>query len=505
MSSSTSKTPTTSFCRAEEPGAECFGSQVAGLSEGAETADFDCVVIGGGPGGYVAAIRLAQLKKKVVVVDRDRLGGVCLNYGCIPSKALIHAAHVFEAAGHSEELGIRSGGVTLDVEKLQAWKGTVVAKLTGGVAQLLKGNGAEALIGEATVVSAGLVRVKTKDGVKDLTTRAVIVATGARAVDLPFARFDGEAIISSKEALELKTIPKSMVVIGGGIIGLEIASFLAKFGTKITVVEMLEEVLPGIDVDCTRVVKKALRGHGVEFFTKATAKSVERVAGVAKVTFVTEEGATRVVEVDKVLVSVGLRPNVEGSGLEALAIKRAEKGGWILTDDRQMTNVAGVYAIGDCTGPPYLAHRASKQGIVAAEVIAGLPSASDFRAMPGAIFTDPEIATVGLTEEQAKAQGLEVFLGKVPFGAVGKSIAINAPDGFVKLIFDKNTKALVGAHLVGHGVSEIISELALALELGATAEDIALTVHPHPTMPEGIMEAAEAALGHSIHFMGARR
>jgi len=473
--------------------------------EGGQTADFDCVVIGGGPGGYVAAIRLAQLKQKVVVVERDRLGGVCLNYGCIPSKALIHAAHVFEAAGHSEELGIRSGGVSLDAEKLQAWKGTVVAKLTGGVAQLLKGNGAEALIGDATVASPTLVEVTTKVGVKELSTRAVIVATGASAIDLPFARFDGATVISSKEALELKSIPKTMVVIGGGVIGLEIASCLAKFGTKITVIEMLEEVLPGVDVDCIRVVKKALRGHGVEFFTKAAARNVEKTGSGALVTFVTEEGETKVVEVDKVLVSVGLRPNVEGFGIEALGVKRAEKGGWVLTDDRQATNVPGIYAIGDCTGPPYLAHRASKQGIVAAEVIAGRPSAADFRAMPGAIFTDPEIATVGLTEEQAKAQGMEILVGKVPFGAVGKSIAINAPDGFVKLLFDKNTKAIVGAHLVGAGVSEIISELALALELGATADDIALTVHPHPTMPEGIMEAAEAALGRSIHFMGARR
>lgn len=484
---------------------ECFGSQVARMLGGEDTADYDCVVIGGGPGGYVAAIRLAQLKKKVIVVDRDRLGGVCLNYGCIPSKALIHAAHVFESAGHSEEIGVRSGGVTLDVEKLQGWKGTVVSKLTGGVAALLKGNGAEALIGDAEVASPGLVRVKTKDGAKELTTRAVIIATGARPVELPFAKYDRQTIISSKEALELKAIPKTMVVIGGGIIGLEIASFLAKFGTKITVIEMLEEVLPGIDVDCVRIVKKSLRAHGVEFFTKAAAKAVEKTAHGAKVTFTTEEGETKVVEVEKVLVSVGLRPNVEGFGLEALAVKRAEKGGWILTDDRQATSVAGVYAIGDCTGPPYLAHRASKQGIVAAEVIAGLPSASDFRAMPGAIFTDPEVATVGVTEDQAKAQGLEVVVGKVPFGAVGKSIAMNAPDGFVKLLFDKTTKSLVGAHIVGAGASELISELALALELGATAEDIALTVHPHPTMPEGIMEAAEAALGHSIHFMGARR
>ena len=484
---------------------ECFGAQVNRLLGGENAADYDCVVIGGGPGGYVAAIRLAQLKKKVVVVDKDRLGGVCLNYGCIPSKALIHAAHVYESAGHSEEIGITAGGVKLDVAKLQAWKGTVVSKLTGGVAQLLKGNGAEALIGEAAILAPTLVKVKTKDGEKELHTRSIIVATGARAIDLPFARFDRETILSSKEALELTSIPKSMVVIGGGIIGLEIASFLAKFGTKITVVEMLEEVLPGIDVDCTRVVKKSLRGHGVEFFTKAAAKNVEKTAGGAKVTFTTEEGETKVVEVEKVLVSVGLRPNVEGFGLETIAVKRAEKGGWILADERQLTSVPGVYAIGDCTGPPYLAHRASKQGIVAAEVIAGLPSASDFRAMPGAIFTDPEIANVGLTEEQAKAQGVDYFVGKVPFGAVGKSIAMNAPDGFVKLLFDKNTKSIIGAHIVGLGASELISELALAVELGATVEDIALTVHPHPTMPEGIMEAAEAALGHSIHFMGAKR
>src|SRR5690349_17732381 len=226
MSSSTSRTRTTSCCEAGGRGVECFGSQVAALLEGGQTADYDCVVIGGGPGGYVAAIRLAQLKKKVVVVDRDRLGGVCLNYGCIPSKALIHAAHVFESAGKSEDIGIRTAGVTVDVAKLQAWKSSVVSKLTGGVAQLLKGNGAEALIGEAMVVSPTLVRVKTTDGVQELTTRAVVVATGARAIDLPFARFDRETIISSKEALEFRAVPKSTAVIGGGIIGLEIASFL---------------------------------------------------------------------------------------------------------------------------------------------------------------------------------------------------------------------------------------------------------------------------------------
>lgn len=466
---------------------------------------YDCVVIGGGPGGYVAGIRLAQLKQKVVVVERDRLGGVCLNYGCIPSKALIHAAHTYDAAGHSEEMGIRAPGIALDVEKLQAWKGAVVSKLTGGVAALLRGNGAEALVGEAEIVSPTLVRVKTSEGVKELNTRSVIVATGARAVDLPFARFDRTTILSSKEALELKAIPKSMVVIGGGIIGLEIASFLAKFGTKITVIEMLEEVLPGVDVDCTRVVKKALKGHGVEFFTKATAKNVEKTGAGARVTFVTEENETKVIEVDKVLVSVGLRPNVEGFGLEALGVKRAEKGGWVLTDDRQATSVPGVFAIGDCTGPPYLAHRASKQGVVAAEVIAGMPSASDFRAMPGAVFTDPEIAMVGLTEEQAKAQGLELLVGKVPFGAIGRAVTMNATEGFVKLLFDKASKSLVGAHLVGAGAADLISELALAVELGATAEDLALTVHPHPTMPEAIMEAAEAALGHSIHFMAPKR
>jgi dihydrolipoamide dehydrogenase len=467
-------------------------------------ADFDAVVIGAGPGGYVAAIRLAQLKKKVAVVERDRVGGVCLNYGCIPSKALIHAAHTFEAAGGSAEMGI-SASPSLDATKLQAWKDSVVKRLTGGVAQLLKGNGAELVVGQAHIASPTLVRVKTSDGTRDLSTKAVIVATGGRPVELPFARFDGEVILSSKEALEFNEVPTSVAVIGGGIIGLEITSFLARFGTRVTVIEMLDEVLPGIDSDCVRVVKKALRGHGVEFFTGAKAKAVERRGGRAEVTFETKEGETRKLEVDRVLVSVGVRPNVEGFGLEDVGVKRAERGGWITVNERQETSVPGVFAIGDCTGPPYLAHRASKQGIVAAEVIAGEPSASDWRAMPGAIFTDPEIATVGLTAEQAKAEGHEVVEGKVPFGAIGKAIAINAADGFVKLVFDRQSKQLLGAHLVGPGVSDLISELALAMEMGATATDLALTVHPHPTLPEGIMEAAEAALGHAIHFMGPAR
>ncbi|HEX9708992.1 MAG TPA: dihydrolipoyl dehydrogenase [Candidatus Thermoplasmatota archaeon] len=467
-------------------------------------AEYDAVVVGAGPGGYVAAIRLAQLKKKVAVVERDRVGGVCLNYGCIPSKALIHAAHTFEAAGGSAQMGI-DATPKLDAARLQAWKEGVVRKLTGGVAQLLKGNGAEVVAGEATVASPTLVRVKGRDGTRDLATKAVVVATGGRAVELPFARFDGEVVLSSKEALELAQIPGSVAVIGGGIIGLEITSFLARFGTHVTVIEMLEEVLPGVDTDCVRVVKKALRGHGVEFFTGAKAKSVERRGGGARVEFGTKEGEAKSIDVDRVLVSVGVRPNVEGFGLEELGVKRAERGGWVLVNERQETSVPGVFAVGDCTGPPYLAHRASKQGIVAAEVIAGEPAAADWRAMPGAIFTDPEIATVGLTAEQARAEGRDIVEGKVPFGAIGKAVAINATEGFVKLLFDKQGKQLVGAHLVGPGVSDLISELALAMEMGATADDIALTVHPHPTLPEGIMEAAEAALGRAIHFMGPPR
>lgn len=467
-------------------------------------ADYDAVVIGAGPGGYVAAIRLAQLKKKVAVVERDRVGGVCLNYGCIPSKALIHAAHTFEAAGNSSQMGIEAKP-TLDAARLQAWKGSVVKRLTGGVARLLKGNGAEVVEGEAEIASPTLVRVKTADGTRDLSTKAVIVATGGRAVELPFARFDREVIISSKEALEFTQVPRSVAVIGGGIIGLEITSFLARFGAHVTVIEMLDEVLPGVDTDCVRVVKKSLRGHGVEFFTGAKAQSVERRGSRADVTFETKDKETKKIEVDRVLVSVGVRPNVEGFGLENVGVKRAEKGGWIVVDDQQRTSIRGVFAIGDCTGPPYLAHRASKQGIVAAEVIAGEPAAADWRAMPGAIFTDPEIATVGLTADQAKAEGHTVVEGKVPFGAIGKAVALNATDGFVKLVFDKESYQLLGAHMVGPGVSDLVSELALAMEMGATATDIALTVHPHPTLPEGVMEAAEAALGKAIHFMGAPR
>ncbi len=466
--------------------------------------DYDAVVIGAGPGGYVAAIRLAQLKKKVAVVERDRVGGVCLNYGCIPSKALIHAAHTYQMAGGSSQMGIEASP-TLDAARMQAWKDTVVKKLTGGVSQLLKGNGAEVVAGEAEVASPTLVRVKTREGTRDLNTKAVVIATGGRAVELPFARFDGEVILSSKEALELRQIPRSMAVIGGGIIGLEITSIFSRFGTKVTVVEMLEEVLPGVDTDCVRVVKKALRGQGVEFFTGAKAKTVDRRGSRAKVTFETGGGEVKEIEVDRVLVSVGVRPNVEDFGLENLGVKRAQEGGWITVNERQEASVPGVYAVGDCTGPPYLAHRASKQGIVAAEVIAGEPAAADWRAMPGAIFTDPEIATVGLTAEEAKAEGRDIIEGKIPFAAIGKAVAMNATDGFLKLLFDKETKQLVGAHIVGPGASDLISELALAMEMGATAHDLALTVHPHPTLPEGVMEAAEAALGKAIHFMGGRR
>jgi dihydrolipoamide dehydrogenase len=459
----------------------------------------DVVVLGSGPAGYVCAIRLAQLGKKVTVVDRGDVGGVCLNVGCIPSKALIYAGTLVDKMKSSSEMGISVSGVKVDMKKLMAWKGTVVKKLTGGVAGLLKANGCTFLAGDAKFTGPKTMEVKSSSGTTTLTFNQCVVATGSRPTHIPGIEVDQKRIWDSTGALAQAELPKSLLCIGGGYIGLELGTFYAKMGTKVTVVEAAPNLLSGVDPDLTRVVAKHLTKRGVEVFTSTQVKGVKPSKKGVEVTLQTAEGKAKTVSVDAVLVTVGRKPNSDNLGLEKAGVRLDQKG-FITVDAQRRTNVSHVYAIGDIAGQPLLAHKGSKEGLVAAEAIAGKRAAYDVLAMPAVIFTDPEVATVGLTEAEARQKGMSVTVGQFPFAANGRALSVNEGDGFVKMIGDAKSGRLLGVHVVGPEASNLISEAALAIEMGAQVEDLALTVHPHPTLPETLMEAAEATLGHAIHI-----
>ncbi len=464
--------------------------------------NYDAVVIGGGPGGYVCSIRLGQLKQKVVCIEKEEVGGVCLNWGCVPSKALISASHTFEKMKDSAIMGLTvEGTVKHDVAKMQEWKGGIVKKLTGGVRGLLRGNGAELVIGEARVTGPNTVEVKTKEGtVETFQAKAIVIATGSSTIEIPTFKFDGKQIIGAKEAVSLKEVPKRMLVIGGGVIGLELGCVYQKFGSQITVVEATPNLLPGIDTDVSAVVEKKMVKHGAKIMKNAKAAGYEKNAdGSLSVRIDLGEGKFDTVVCDTVLVAVGMRPNGAGLGLEEAGVK-VERG-FVPSDKQGRTNVPSIYSIGDVSGQPMLAHKASKEGEVVAEVIAGHKAAKDWVAIPGAIFTDPEVAVAGLTEEQAKAKGLEIRVGKFPFSALGRAMAVNETDGFFKVVADKTTHELLGVQIVGPSATDLISEGALALEMRAFLEDIGLTIHPHPTLGEGFMEAAMGGLGHAVHIL----
>jgi dihydrolipoamide dehydrogenase len=462
---------------------------------------YDVIVIGGGPGGYPCSIRLGQLKQKVVCIEKDEFGGVCLNWGCVPSKALIAATHTLEKVKHGAAFGLLAENPRLDTNKVQDWKEGIVKKLTGGVRGLLKGNGAEMIYGDARITGKDTVVVKTREGgTEELkATKGIVVATGATTIEIPAFKFDGKQIIGAKEAVSLREIPKRMLIIGGGIIGLELGGVYEKFGSQVTVVEALPVLLNGVDRDCAAVVEKAYKKAGIEMIVNAKAAGYEKQKDGSLAVRVEVEGQTRTIETDVVLVAVGMRPNGAGLGLEELGVKIER--GVIPTDQFGKTNIPGIYAIGDCSSMPMLAHKATKEGEVVAEIIAGHKAAKDWVGMPAGIFTDPEIATVGLTEEQAKAKGVEVKIGKFPFAALGRAMAVNETEGFFKIVSDKKTGEVLGIHIVGPSATDLISEGALALEMHAFLEDIGLTIHPHPTLGEGMMEASLNGLGHAIHIM----
>ena len=463
---------------------------------------YDAIVIGAGPGGYVAAIRCAQLGLKTVCIDKEYLGGVCLNWGCIPSKALISASKLYERMQNADVMGITAEGVKVDVAKMQEWKGGIVKKLTGGVGQLLKANGSDIIMGAAKLKSKNTVEVKDQDG-KTQTLQAkkgIILATGASTITIPGMEPDGETIITAREAVSLTEAPKSMVVIGGGVIGLELGMVYQKLGTKLTVVELMKQLLPGTDKDLVKVVEKHLKKGKADIHLEAKAEKVEKTGKGAKVTVATKDGKSTTVECDKVLVAVGFRPNSKNIGLEDVGVKTDDRGN-VKVDDKLQTSVPGIYSIGDLNGPPFLAHKASKEGEIAAEIIAGHKSAVDWMGMPAAIFTDPEIATVGMTEAQAKEQGKKVKVGKFPFAASGRAMSVLETDGFIKTIIDEEDNRLLGVGIVGPEASDLISEAALAMEMCAFAEDVALTIHPHPTLGEAMMEAFKHSLKEAIHIM----
>jgi dihydrolipoamide dehydrogenase len=466
---------------------------------------FDAIVLGGGPGGYVCAIRLAQLGLKTACVELEEVGGICLNWGCIPSKALITNAHHYQRLQHLAAQGISVGEVAVDVGVMQAWKDGIIHKLTSGIRALFKGNGVSLIAGRGKLTSARQLEVTHADGsVTQLeASRAIVVATGSSTIEVPGFEFDGKRIIGARQAVSLQAVPKRLLVIGGGVIGLELGMVYQSFGAELIVVELTNALLPGIEPEAVRLVERRIVARGGRVLKGTRAEGYTANSdGTLEVRIATgSESAT--VDCDVVLVAVGMRPRSRELGLEAVGVEIDERG-FVRTDAACRTNVAGVYAIGDVSGPPMLAHKASKEGEVCAEVIAGKAAAKDWVAVPGVVFTEPEVAAAGLTEEKAKEAGIDVRIGRFPFAALGRAMSLGETDGFVKIVADQKTSRVLGVTIVGPNASDLISEAMLALEMGASAEDLALTVHPHPTLGEAMMEAAASALGHAIHVPNRR-
>ena len=464
---------------------------------------YDVVVIGGGPGGYVAAIRAAQHGLKVACVEkRSTLGGTCLNVGCIPSKALLHASEMYEnAAHHMKDYGIEATGVKLNLKTMLATKDKAVAELTGGIAYLFKKNKVDYVEGFGTLKDKNTVEVKPEKGkATTLSAKHIIIATGSAPVELPFAKFDGSTIISSTEALSLPKVPKHMVVIGGGVIGLELGSVWRRLGAEVTVIEYMPLILPGMDGDVSKNMARILKKQGMDIRTKTKVTAVKAGKSGAELTIEPAEGGTaEKLSADVVLVSVGRKPYTEGLGLEKLGVAMDDRGRIKVGHDFA-TNVDGIYAIGDVVEGPMLAHKAEDEGIATADNIAGLTGYVNHDVIPGVVYTMPEVASVGKTEEELKAAGTAYNVGKFPFSANSRAKAYGETEGFVKVIACKETDKVLGVHMIGTDAGNMIAEAALAMEFGASSEDIALTCHAHPTHAEAVKEAAMAAYDKPIHM-----
>ncbi|MBV9972916.1 MAG: dihydrolipoyl dehydrogenase [Candidatus Eremiobacteraeota bacterium] len=465
----------------------------------------DVVVIGAGPGGYHVAIRLGQLGKSVVCIDRDEAGGVCLNWGCIPTKALLHVGEITRQINHAGSLGLKVAGLEFDREGIAKFKTSVVNANVGGVKTLFKANNVTFVYGQASFKGPKQVEVRAKDGSQTVynANDAVVIATGSAPIDVKAWPHDGQFIINSDDAVKLDRIPKNLLVIGGGVIGLEFATVYNRLGAKVLVIEALPQILTGTDLEIGKALYRILTKQNIEIMLNTKVAEVVKEGEHVKATFSGDgtKGKAETRDFDMVLVAVGRRPVTDGLNLEAAGLKSDERG-FIDVDAQLRTGVPGIFAIGDVTGAPLLAHRAMKQGVIAAEVISGDRSAAfDPVAVPNCVYTDPEVATVGLSEEEAKAAGHDVRIGKFPLAASGRARTMNETDGLIKLVADAKSDLLLGMQIVGAQAESLIGEGVIALEMGATLEDIGLSIHPHPTLTEGIMDAAEAAHLKAIHIV----
>jgi len=462
--------------------------------------DYDLIVIGSGPGGYVAAIRASQLGLKTAVIEKESVGGICLNWGCIPTKALLKSAQVFEYINHASDYGINVNGTgEVNFESVIKRSRGVADGMSKGIQFLMKKNKIDVVAGFGKLKSKGVVEVKAADGsTKQITAKHIILATGGRSRELPNLKQDGKKVIGYREAMSLPKQPKSLVVVGSGAIGIEFAYFYNSIGTKVTVVEYLDNIVPLEDEEVSKGLNRILKKQGINIMTSANVESVDTSGELCKVNVKTASGV-EVLEAEVVLSAVGISTNIEGIGLEENGVKTDK--GKVLVDDFYRTNVEGVYAIGDIVKGQALAHVASAEGIICVEKIAGHhPEPLNYNNLPGCTYCSPEVASVGYTEKAAKEAGYEIKVGKFPFSASGKASAAGAKDGFVKLIFDAKYGEFLGAHMLGNNVTELIAEVVTARKLEATGHEIIKSVHPHPTMSEAVMEAAAEAYGECIHL-----
>ncbi len=460
---------------------------------------YDLIVIGSGPGGYVAAIRASQLGMNVAVVEKSELGGICLNWGCIPTKSLLKSAKVYEFIKHSSDYGIDiAGDVKANFSDIVARSRSVAEGMSKGIEYLFKKNKIEVISGFGKIVSAGNVEVDNNGTKESYSASSIIVASGARSKELPNLKQDGKKIIGYREAMTLKKLPESMIVVGSGAIGSEFANFYNSMGSEVTLIEFLPNVVPNEDVEVSKQLARSFKKAGMKVMTDSSVESVDTSGKLCKATVKTKKGVVEV-EAEIVLSAVGVETNISGIGLEELGVK-TEKGK-VIVDDYYQTNIPGIYAIGDIVHGPALAHVASAEGIICVEKISGMDvEALNYQNIPACTYTSPEVASVGMTEEAAKEAGYELKVGKFPFTASGKASAEGARDGFVKLVFDARYGELLGAHMIGAGVTEMIGELVVARKLETTGHELIKSVHAHPTMSEAIMEAAAAAYGEVIHI-----
>ncbi len=457
------------------------------------------VVLGAGPGGYVAAIRLGQLKVDALLVEKEYYGGVCLNVGCIPSKALIHVAKSYESIPKMDAFGITAENRTIDYGKTQEWKNKVVNQLTSGIKTLVTRNGCKVLEGTGSLLGRNSMKVMDSEGNETrVTFENCIIASGSSPIHIP-AFPPGKRILDSTGALNLTEIPKHMVVIGGGYIGLELGFVYRKLGAEVVIVEMMDTVLPGFDKDVVKGMTRKLKKDKFKVMTGAAAKSYKETADGLEIT-VEHKGKQEVIKTDYLVVSVGRRPNSKGLGLENAGVAVDDKG-FIGIDKQMRTNVSNIYAIGDVAGQPMLAHHASYQGEIAADVIGGHHAEDLAKTCPAVVFTDPEVATAGMSEDEARAKGIEVSIGQFPFAALGKAKAANDTEGFVKIIADKKTEEILGVVIMGHNAGDLIGEALIGIEMGAFLDDVGMSIHPHPTLTEAMMEAAKKAKGQAIHVL----